>query len=1205
MNFLEDLKNRVIVFDGAMGTQVHGLNLDAKAFGGPEFQMLSDLLVFTRPDEVSAIHRRYFEAGADAVETNSFGASPMRLEEFDFSRLDLSEFKGVPEGFDPRTATDAEMAYQLAKRSAELAVRGRDTAAPPEDGGARYVVASVGPSNRVLSPSDAGLKGAKWEEIEENFKVQALGMIDGGADVILHETQQDLLELKAAILGSRKAMEERGKRLPLMAQVTVDKHSRMQIFHTDILAVVAALEDMDVDVIGINCSIGPDQMEATVERLCRHSRKPVSVLPNAGLPRSEGGQTVFQMGAEEFGKLASNFVTRHGVNAIGGCCGTTPDHIRELAKWVRGTKPKTRKLHRGILVSGPQNAVALDSSESLIRIGERLNVRGSKKVRVAVETEGRDIDFDSLEEVVREQTADLGIDLIDVCMDSNIVDTLEVLPKVLRKISTDFQGVFCIDSFDGEALVRGILESAGRPVLNSVSLEEVEPGVTKLDYVLSRTAKYGPVYIGLCAGPEGPAVLAEKKVELAREIMNAAAGYGVEARRLIIDMNVFPIGAESEEGMNFAMETLKSISGIKALHSEIMTSMGVGNLTNGLSKKPYMRRLLTSVFLNMAKKEGLDAAIVNPQHYVPVEELDEDDVRLARRIIEEGDMDAFARLEEIADKKAGRAVKKSGGYERLSAADAVCRKVLDGYKDRTPGELEYKGKVYEYRDRVVLQVAEVIEQVAPLDFINDSLMASMRELGDKFANGEVSLPHLLKSADVMKQVMGFLEKVMKSDEPEAESGKINYKGTVVLGTVYQDVHSIGKDLARTLLENYGYKVIDLGVQVPLDKFVEVAIEENADAIGMSALLVQTSNHMISVAKMLDEAGRRDIDLLIGGAPVSWRHAASVAKRGEDDGEIVSNNVVYCSSAMDGVRAMDALCSGDREKFLTDNQQVMEQRGKIQNAQKQRQEDLLRVLPRREIDTSLAPIAGEVASGRLEITNYEYDEVLPRINRKNLFAMNWSYGGSKGRDKRGEGTDKLEGLLEEWLKKSIEREWLKPSSVGGLFPACSDGDEVLIYEDVHSDRVVARLKFTAVVGADRKDVFSPAQFLQRADSGMKGVVGLQISTGGPAVDKAIEEFKKQDDNESSLMLQGLSDRIAEDLADAVHERLRTEVGAGPQDGTRYSPGYPAMRQMSGNRVLYNLLDAERTLGIKITEADEFIPTGTTAAVVLFHPDASYG
>ncbi|MCS5621907.1 MAG: homocysteine S-methyltransferase family protein, partial [Nitrospinaceae bacterium] len=502
-----------------------------------------------------------------------------------------------------------------------------------------------------------------------------------------------------------------------------------------------------------NCNVGPDEMVVTVEKLRRFCKHPISVVPNAGQPISEDGQTCYKLSPEDMANTMEPFVREHGVAIVGGCCGTTPDHIRVLSSRLKGVVPQRTLPASKVYVSGPQEAVVLDSSEGLIRIGERLNVRGSKKVREAVERDDG-IQMTILEEVVQEQVKDLGIEIIDVCMDSNIVETEVVLPETIYALTSDFKGVMCLDSFSVEALQTAIEIYPGRPIINSISLEEYEVGVSKLDAVLSQTAEHCPLYIALVNGPKGPGQTADEKYELAAEIVKQAGEkFNVTPDQILIDVNAYPIGSESVEGLNFCAETLKCLPRIKAIHPDLKTSMGVGNLTNGLAAKPYMRKVLTSVFLDEARKAGLDCAILNPNHYVPLESLPENDVALALKVILGRDMNSFEELEEIAlTKKTGVKVKKVE-YQNLSLEESICQRIKDGFKQKEEGNIEKEGGVFPYTDRIVVDVAKAIKTHVPLDFISGHLMIAMRELGDAFGRGEVSLPHLLKSADVMRHVM--------------------------------------------------------------------------------------------------------------------------------------------------------------------------------------------------------------------------------------------------------------------------------------------------------------------------------------------------------------------------------------------------------------------------------------------------------------------
>ncbi len=910
------------------------------------------------------------------------------------------------------------------------------------------------------------------------------------------------------------------------------------------------------------------------------------------LPVSENGRTVFKFSPADFATHVAGFVNDFGVNIVGGCCGTRPAHIEAVAKAIQGVTPKVREIDKTTRLSGPQNAVYFDTQKSLIRIGERLNVRGSLKVREAVESGGA-IDFDALDAVVAEQVNDLGLDVIDVCMDSNLVNTEDTLVKVVEHVTTDFKGAICLDSFSVEALTRAIEVYPGRPILNSISLEEYQKGVDKIDAVVSKTHQHHPMYIALCTDQTGPAVTATAKADMARRIYEKCRDkYGVTADQLIIDVNAFPIGSESDPNLNFSMESINAIPLIKKIHPDLRVSMGVGNLTNGLAKKPYMRKVLTSVFMDLARKAGMDTAIINPDHYVPVESLDSEDVKLARAVIEKRDMDAFATLEEIAERKKGGKVQKRSNYDDLSNDAAICQKIKDGFKQKLPGTAVLNDFKYEYQDFIVSQVAIALKTHAPLDFINKHLMGAMKDLGDGFAKGEVSLPHLLKSADVMKSCMGFIEAYMKFKSGANIHDEIQYKGTVVIGTVYQDVHSIGKDLVKTLLENYGYRVIDLGVQTALEKFIDTAKQYNAHAIGMSALLVQTSNHMITVARMVKEAGL-NVDLLIGGAPVNNRHAAYVSMHGQSDSAQLMPNVFYCPSGMDGVNVMNQLRESkeSRDVIVAENSEKLKWHYDQAVKQSQNEAELLEKLPRRTISFDGVKRAQEkiLKPKKLESTLADFAK---HLDLKTLFSLNWRFGGKAAWEKKGESEESLNKRLSHWIKRCDEHKWIVPQAVCAILACRRDGDEVIV-DDV-------RIPFSVVIGADKKDTFSAAQYYATDFD----LIGLQISTAGPDVDKQVQKFKDEGDSESALLLQGLSDRVAEDMAELAHNFLRAELGLKKGDGTRYSPGYPGLKDIHVNATIAKLLDAQGALKITLTDAGEFYPTGTTGAVVCFHPQARY-
>ena len=949
----------------------------------------------------------------------------------------------------------------------------------------------------------------------------------------------------------------------------------------------------------------PDLMEKTVEKIARYSKIPISIIPNAGLPVSVDGKTVFKFEPEEFGKYQRKFVEKYGVDIVGGCCGTRPAHIQAVADSVKNAVKKTRSPHTGTWISGPQEAILLDGSETLIRIGERLNVRGSLKVRDAVEND-TGIDHDALEEVIHEQVDGLGCQVIDVCMDSNQIDTVATLKEVAHVQTTDFAGAMCLDSFQVDALEESIKAYPGRPIINSISMEEAEPGILKVDAVIQATNAHSPLYVGLCTGPKGPGATMEEKLDLASQILDRALKeYAITPDRILIDVNCFPLGSESDESMNFALETLKGIEAVKQKYPTVGTTLGVGNLTNGLAKKPYMRKVLTSVFLDEARKRGLDSAIINPNHYVFVEDLEAKDYQLGLKAILERDMDAYEELEIIAEEKKGHTVVRRTSYDDLGLEEAICTKIKDGYKERKGGSFEYRSHSYEYIDKIVLQVAEAMDSHEPLEFINVHLMGAMQELGDGFGRGEVSLPHLLKSADVMRQAMGFLEMFMRNEAGIDVHTQIDYKGVVVIGTVYQDVHSIGKDLARTLLENYGYRVIDLGTMVPLQDFIDKAKEVGAHAIGMSALLVQTSNHMITVSRMMKEQDL-DIPILIGGAPVSDRHAAYVAMAAaEGVAEAMKEDVFYCRTAMDGVNVMNTLRSkGDLTPFLHKNRAKLLR--KMEHAEKRAQEEaeLLNTLSRRDVPQT-GPVWSDTLPRELQEVRIPLKDFVPHLDKKTLFSLNWRFGGQKSQQRQGHNTAELDALFDTWIEKAGTAGWVAPQGVFGLFPCRAlDDENVAVYDPVDHSKELCRFDFTTVIGAGKEDLVCAAQYYPGLDAAVPGVIGIQLTTSGSQVDDFIATFKAEGDSESSLFLQGLSDRIAEDMAEYLHQEQRKLLGLDRKQGQRWSPGYPGMRQLINNKTLFTLLCAGEKLGISLTDANEFSPTGSTGAVISFHPDARY-
>lgn len=1166
-DFLKTLAEQLVILDGAMGTMLQRAALTGADFGGKEFSMLGDLLNISRPEEIKKVHIAYLEAGANAVETNTFGSSPLRLEEYDFSKIDRELFGEFFEKDSLKPLSD--IAYILSRRGAEIAKASvADFASSASyDGRPLFAIGSAGPSNYVLSPTDAEIKKGFWPEIENNFYHQVLGFIDGGADVILFETQQDILELKAAVSGAFKAMKERKIKLPVMAQVTVTEHARMQLFNTDIHAALCALEGTGIDVFGINCSIGPDLMEKAISKLSAFSHLPISVLPNAGMPVSENGESVYKLSPESFSSSMKKYAQKYGVNILGGCCGTTPEHIRQLVEILDGIKPVLRRPDKRSFISGPQEAVLLDSSKSLIRIGERVNVRGSKKVREAVENTSGEIDFGVLDTVAEEQFEGAGLKVLDICMDSNTVSTVKILPEVVQHLCKDYRGALSIDSFETEAIFAALKAYPGRPLINSISLEESLPGKSKLDVIVPSTKFFNPVYIALAADSKGPAVAASEKIRIAGEIIEKCLSYGVKAEQIFIDINAFPIGSESDGKINFALESIKAIPGIKALAEGVRTSIGAGNLTNGLGKKPYMRKVLTSVFLDEAVKNGLDAALVNPAHYVPAESLDKKDYTLGLKIIMDRDMAAFSELEKIAEEKKGVKAAPAKTYDALPPGEKLKAEIIDAVKRR--GDVTIDGR--KYTDLIVTDAASALDELKKkggghIEFISGCIMPAMQELGARFSSGDVSLPHLLRAADLVKQVMGWLEDRIKAEG----GGEISKKGTVVVGTVYQDVHSIGKDLVKTLFENYGYRVVDLGVQVPSEKFIESVIKEKADALSISALLVQTSGHMLEIARMMKESSLK-IPLLIGGAPVNLSHAAKVAEAAAGAGAEIKSDVFYCASAMDGVNTLEALFSPGKEKLLKENLKKL----KLSLAKKS--------------EITEAEKKPAVSAG-----NYVPPEIKPfmrtlmpdlkdlEINYKSLKNLNWRMGKTPESEFREK--------AREWLSLAVKNGWIVPKGAMAVFSCEARGSKLFIYDREDPGKKIAELLFPREI--------ENSWFLG-VDSEKKDRVGFQIATAGIESEKAVETFRKSGDMEDMMMLKGLADRAAEDCAEFLHSQINKACGISAGTSRRMSPGYPAIPDMGNNKVIYELLHAS-SLGIKINDSGFFTPESTTAAIVCFNP-----
>jgi 5-methyltetrahydrofolate--homocysteine methyltransferase len=1149
---LRVLRDRVLVFDGGMGTQLQAANLTLDDFAGLEG--CNELLVETRPDVVGAIHDRYFAAGADVVETNSFGGMPYVLDEF---------------GIGHRAFDLNRMAAALARQSADrFSTKDRP----------RFVAGSVGPGTKLVTLGHIGT-----QEMFEAYKVYCKGLIAGGVDCLNIETCQDILQVKLAIVAARDAMAELGREVPIFCTVTIETTGTMLV-GSDIAAALTTLEALPVDVVGLNCATGPDLMQESVRHLSRTTTRSIMVMPNAGLPRNVGGVATYDLSPAELAKFQARFVQDLGVGVVGGCCGTTPEHVAAMYEATRGLVPRERPRDYQPQVASLFHSVPLDQESGPLIVGERTNANGSKKFReymLAGDVEG-------MLQMAKEQVHE-NSHVLDVCTAYVGRDETADMLQFLRPMVQQVTAPLMIDSTQIDVVEKALEATPGRAIVNSINLED---GEEKADALCRLARRYGAAFVALTIDEEGMAKSAERKLEVARRIHDICVHrHGMQPGDLIFDPLTFTIGSGDEASRDAGMQTLKGIELIKKHIPGVRTILGLSNISFGLD--PYSRQILNSVYLAEAIKHGLDAAIVHASKIVPIHKLDEDDRKVTLDLIYDRRSDGydplFAFIERFQGKK--RIDMGAGADENsLPVEERLKKRIVDGKKIGIGPHLD-----------------EAMQKYTPLQIINDVLLDGMKVVGDLFGSGEMQLPFVLQSAECMKAAVAYLQPHMEKVEGDA-------KGTMVLATVRGDVHDIGKNLVDIVVSNNGYRVVNLGIKVPVEQILEAAREHKADAIGMSGLLVKSTVVMKENLELMSQRGIAT-PVICGGAALNRAYV-------EDDlrAAYTSGPVYYGADAFSGLHIMDELTGRAKAKTVTQNPEPQKRVTSHRRMTRAEKEQMLANAFTEYADSGVAPAEripeppfwGAAVVGPQEL---DLGTVLQYVNKKALFRLQWQYkqGKRSEADYQKFVAEFVEPRFRDWQKRVREQKTLEPRVVYGYWPCYADRNSLVVLDAKDRRTELCRFDFPRQPGGRR---LCMADFFRKKDSGQLDVVGFSLVTMGAVATHESERLFRENRYDEYLHFHGLSVEGAEALAEYWHKRMRQQLGIAHEDaadvddlfkqkyqGSRYSFGYPACPNLEDQQKLLPLLEASR-IGVVLSEEFQLVPEQSTSAVICHHPAAKY-
>ena len=1163
-NALRDaLATRVVVADGAMGTMLQAVDLTLDDFEGHEG--CNEILNVTRPDVIADVHRAFFDVGVDCVETNTFGANYGNLIEY-----------GIPKRV-------RELAYAGARIAREVADEYSQPGAP------RWVLGSVGPGTKLPT-----LGHAPFAVLRDAYQEQVAGMIDGGVDAILIETAQDLLQAKAALIGARRALTESGVDLPVIAQVTVETTGTL-LLGSEIGAALTALEPLGIDVIGLNCATGPTEMSEHLRTLSKSTSLVISCMPNAGLPVLTSDGAHYPLTPDELADAHEVFTREYGLSLVGGCCGTTPEHLRAVVERVSGKPVVERIPNHEAAAASLYQAVPFRQDTTYLSIGERTNANGSKAFRDAMLEER----WEDCLEIARDQISD-GAHLLDLCIDYVGRDGVADMKELAGRLATASTLPIVLDSTEPAVLQAGLEKLGGRALINSVNYEDGDGPDSRMRKIMPMVMEHGAGVVALTIDEEGQARTREWKVRVASRLIDQLTGeWGMSVEDIFVDALTFPIATGQEETRKDAIETIEAIREITTKYPGVQTTLGVSNVSFGLN--PAARQVLNSVFLHEAVEAGLSSAIVHASKILPMASIDEVQRKVALDLVyDRREFDAngnvtydplqkFLELFEGVEVTNLRA-SKAQALAAMPLFERLERSIIDGERSTLTQDLD-----------------EALKEKPALEIINDHLLAGMKVVGDLFASGEMQLPFVLQSAEVMKLAVAHLEPHMEKMD---ESGK----GTIVLATVKGDVHDIGKNLVDIILTNNGYSVVNIGIKQPANAIITAAEENNADVIGMSGLLVKST---VIMKENLEEMNAREIaerfPVILGGAALTRAYVEN------DLAEIYDGHVRYAKDAFEGLRLMDAFMAVKRGEEGASLPELRQRRV----APKVREEGAEAVVDTERSDVALdVPVPPVPFWGSRVVRGIALADYSPYIDERALFMGQWGLKSS-----RGDGPDyaqlaESEGRprLRTWLDRIKTESMIEPAVVYGYFPCYAEGNDLVVVWHEGPQVGQERMRFSFPrQRRDRRlciaDFYKPHPGTTNLED--FDVVAFHVVTMGQAASEATGRLFESDSYRDYLELHGLSVQLTEALAEYWHARIRQEWGYEFEDvadmdtliakqgyrGSRYSFGYPACPDLELQVGLMDLLEPGR-IGVELSEEFQLHPEQSTSAIIVHHPEAKY-